>query len=109
VGLYLHSPISLHGVVNLPMRVLENRVLRKIFGPKREDVAEEYRRLHNEQLHKLYASPNIIRVIKSRSMRWARNLARMGEMRNTYKFFVGKPEAEDHSEGLGVGENRILD
>jgi hypothetical protein len=66
--------------------VSENRVLRRIFGPEREEVVGGWRRLHNEELHNLYASSNIIRVIKSRKMR------RVGEMRNAYKILVGKPE-----------------
>jgi hypothetical protein len=59
------------------LRVYENRVLRRIFGPNREEVAEGWRRLHNEVLHNLYASPNIIRVIKLRRMRWAEHVARI--------------------------------
>jgi hypothetical protein len=59
--------------------VFENRVLRKIFGPKRDEVTGEWRKLHNEELHILYSSPNIIRQIKSRRMRWAGHVARMGE------------------------------
>jgi hypothetical protein len=66
-------------------------VLRRIFGPKREVVAGGWRRLHNEMLHNLYASPHIIRVIKSGSMRWASQVVRMGEMRNAYNILVGKP------------------
>jgi len=68
--------------------VFENRMLRKIFGPKREEGAGEWRRLHNEELHNLYISQSIIRVIKSRRMRGAGHVARMGRMRNAYKFFV---------------------
>jgi hypothetical protein len=60
------------------LRVFENRVLRRIFGPKRNDVTGEWRKLHNEELHDLYSSPNIIRVVKSRTMRWAGHVARMG-------------------------------
>jgi hypothetical protein len=60
------------------LRVFENRVLRRIFGPKRDEVTGEWRRLHNEELYALYSSPNIIRVIKSRRLRWAGHVARMG-------------------------------
>jgi hypothetical protein len=72
--------------------VFENRVLRRIFGPKRNEVTGEWRQLHNEELHILYASPNIIRQIKSRRMRWAGHVARMGEERNMYRVLMGKPE-----------------
>jgi hypothetical protein len=63
------------------LRVLENRVLRRIFGPKRDEVMKEWRKLHNEELHNLYSSPDIIRQVKSRRMRWAGHVARMGEER----------------------------
>jgi hypothetical protein len=72
--------------------VFENRVLRRIFGPKRDDVAGDWRKLHNEELHNLYSSPNIIRMTKSRRMRWAGHVARMGETRNAYRNLVGKPK-----------------
>jgi hypothetical protein len=72
--------------------VSENRVLRRIFGPKRDEMTGEWRKLHNEELHNLYSSPNIIRMIKSRRMRWARHIARMGEKRNAYRIWMGKPE-----------------
>jgi hypothetical protein len=62
--------------------VFENRVLRNIFGPKSDGVTGGWRKLHNEELHNLYSSPNIIRIIKSRRMRWAGNVARMGKKRN---------------------------
>jgi hypothetical protein len=61
------------------LRVFENRVLRRIFGPKREEVTGEWRKLHDEELNDLYCSPNIVRVVKSRRMRWAGHVARMGE------------------------------
>jgi hypothetical protein len=72
--------------------VFENRVLRRIFGPKRDEVTEEWRKLHNEELHDLYSSPSIIRIMKLRRMRWAGHVARKGEKRNAYRLFVGKPE-----------------
>jgi hypothetical protein len=72
--------------------VLTNRVLRRIFWPKRDGVTEEWRRLHNEELNDLYSSPNIICVIKSRRMRWAGHVARMGEGRDAYRVLVGIPE-----------------
>jgi hypothetical protein len=65
------------------LRISENRVLMRICGPKREEVTGDWRRLHNEELHNLYPSRNIIRVIKSRRMRWAGHVALTGEMRNT--------------------------
>jgi hypothetical protein len=72
--------------------VFENRVLRRIFGPKRDEVTGEWRKLHNEELHNLYSSLDIIRQVKSRRMRWAGHVARMGEERKVYKTLVGKPE-----------------
>ena len=76
------------------LRVSENMVLRRIFGPRRDEVTGEWRRLHNEELNDLYSSPNIVRVIKSRRMRWAGHLARMGEERGVYRVLVGKPEGK---------------
>jgi hypothetical protein len=67
-------------------------VLRRIFGPKRDEATGEWRRLHNEELNDLYSSPNIIRVIKSRRMRWAGHVARMGEEIDAYRILVGRPE-----------------
>jgi hypothetical protein len=74
------------------LRVFENRVLRRIFGPKRDEVTWEWRKLHSGELHNLYSSPDIIRQMKSRRMRWAGYVARMGEGRNVYRVLVGKPE-----------------
>jgi len=74
------------------MRVSENRVLRRIFGPKREEVTKGWIKLHNEELHNLYATTNIIRVIKSWRIRWLGHIARMGGKINAYKILVGKPE-----------------
>jgi hypothetical protein len=73
--------------------VFENRVLRRIFGPKRDEVTGGWRKLHTEELHNLYSSPSIITVIKSRRMRWARHAARM-ENRHVYRILVGKPEGK---------------
>jgi hypothetical protein len=75
-------------------RVFENRVLRRIFGPKMDDVTEEESKLHSEEFHILYSSPNIIRQIKSRRMRWAGHVACMGEKRKMYRVLVGKPEGK---------------
>jgi hypothetical protein len=66
-------------------------VVRRIFGPKRDDVTGNWRKLHDEELHNLYSSPNIMRMIKSRRMKWAEHVARMGETRNAYRILVGKP------------------
>jgi len=74
--------------------VFENIVLTRIFGPSRDEVTGEWRRLHNEELNDLYSSPNIVRVIKSRRMRWAEHVARMGEERGVYRVLVGKPEGK---------------
>jgi hypothetical protein len=76
------------------LRVFGNRVLRRIFGTKRDEVTGEWRKLHNEELRDLYSSPSIIRIIKSRRMRWATHVARMGEKRNAYRLLVGKPEGK---------------
>jgi hypothetical protein len=71
--------------------MFENRVLRRIFGPKRDGVTGEWRKLRKEQLRNLYSSASIIKFIKLRTMRWARHVARMGEKRNVYRLLVGKP------------------
>jgi hypothetical protein len=74
--------------------VFENRVLRRIFGPKRDEVTGEWRKLHNEELDGLNSSPDIIRQVKSRRMRWAGHVARMGKEGKVYKVLVGKPEGK---------------
>jgi hypothetical protein len=74
------------------LRLFENRVLRRIYGPKRDQVTGEWRKLHNEELRDLYSSRNTIRIIKSRRIRWAGHVARMGEKMNAYRLLVGKPE-----------------
>jgi hypothetical protein len=73
------------------LRIFENRLLRRIFGPKREEDGS-WRKLHNDELHSLYSSPNIVRVIKSRRMRWARHVARMVEGRGVYRVWLGGPK-----------------
>jgi len=76
------------------MRVFENRVLRRVFGPKRDEVTGEWRKLHNEELRDLYSLHNIVQVVKSRIMRWAGHVARMGEGRGVHRVLVGKPEGK---------------
>jgi hypothetical protein len=71
--------------------MFENRVLWRLFGPKRDEVTGGWRKLHNEELHGLYSSTGIVRVIKARRMRWAGHVARMGEMRGAYNILVGRP------------------
>jgi hypothetical protein len=81
-------------------------VLRRIFGLKRDEVAGDLRKLHNEELHNLYSSPNIIRIIKSRRMRWAGHVPRMEEKNNAYTILVGKPEGK---RPLGRPRRRSVD
>jgi len=76
------------------LRLFENMVLRRVFGPRRDEVTGKWWRLHNEELSDLYSSPNIVRVIKSRRMRWDGHVARMGEERVVYRVLVGKPEGK---------------
>jgi hypothetical protein len=76
------------------LRLFENRVLKSIFDPKRDEVIGDWRTLHNEELHKLYSSPNIIRMIKSRRMGRAGHVARMGRKRNACRILVGRPEGK---------------
>jgi hypothetical protein len=88
------------------LRVFENRVLRGIFGAKRDEVTGEWRKLHNEELNDLYCSPTIVRVIKSKRLRWAGNVANMVERRGVYKVLVGKPERK---RPLGRTRHRLED
>jgi hypothetical protein len=81
-------------------------VLRRILGPERDEVKEEWRKLHNEELRDLYSSPSIIRTIKSRRMRWAGHVARMGKKMNEYRLLVGKPEGK---RPLGRPKSRWVD
>jgi len=76
------------------LRVFENRVLRRVFGLKREEVTGEWRKLHNGELSDLYSLPNNFRVVKSKRMRWAGNVARMGQGRGVYRVLVGRPEGK---------------
>ena len=97
---YVTLPVVLYGCETWSLtlreerkvRVFENMVLRKLFGPRSDEVTGECWRLHNEQLNVLYASPNILRVIKSRRMRWAGHVARMDVEMGVYRVLVGKPE-----------------
>jgi hypothetical protein len=88
------------------LRVFENRVLRRIFEPKRDEVTGEVRKLHNEELRDLYSSPSIIRMIKSRRMRWEGHVARIGETNNAYILLVGNP---DGKRPLGKPRRRWVD
>jgi hypothetical protein len=88
------------------LRVFENRLLRRIFGPMRDEVTGEWRKLHKEEFRDLYSSPSIIRIIKSRKMRWEGHVARMGEKRNAYRLLVGKPEGKRQ---LGRPKRRWVD
>jgi hypothetical protein len=76
------------------LRVFENTVLKRVFGPKRDEVPGEWRKLHNEEMNDLYSLPNIMRVVESRRMRWAGHVARMGEDRSVHRALVGKPEGK---------------
>jgi hypothetical protein len=86
--------------------VFENKVLRRIFGPKRDEVTRGWRKLHNEELRDLYSSPSIIKIIKSRRMRWAGHVAGLVENRNVYRLLVGKPEGK---RPLGRPRCRLVD
>ena len=95
-------PVVLYGCGNWSLtlreerrlRVFENKVLRRVFGSKRDEVTGELRKLHNEELRDLYSLPNIVRVVKSRRMRWAGHVTRMGEGRGVHRVLVGKPEGK---------------
>jgi hypothetical protein len=76
--------------------LFENRVLRRLFGPKRDEVKGGWRKLHNEELHGLYSSPSITKVMKARRMRWAGHVARMGEVSGAYNILVGRPEGRNN-------------
>ena len=84
------------------LRVFENRVLRRKFGPKRDEVTRERRKLHNEELNDPYSSLNIVRVIKSRRKRWVWHVPRMGERRDVYRVLVRKPEEKDYWGDPGI-------
>jgi hypothetical protein len=88
------------------LRVFENRVLRRIFGPKKDEVTGECRKLHNEKLHDLYSSPSMLRIKKSKRMKWVGHVARMGENRNAYRLLVGQP---DGKRPLGRPRRRWVD
>jgi hypothetical protein len=89
------------------LRVFENRVLRKIFGPEREEDGS-WRKLHNDELHSLYSSPNIFRVIKATRLRWEGHVARMGRGEVFTGFWLGSPKVRDHWVNLGVSMRTVL-
>jgi hypothetical protein len=84
------------------LKVFENRLLRRISGPKRDEMAGGWRKLLNENLHNFYSPPNVIRVIKSRKVRWAGRVAYMGETRDAYKMLLGKAGGRNHYEVLDI-------
>jgi hypothetical protein len=89
-------------IIIIILRVFENRVLRRIFGPKRDEVTGGWRKLNNEELHGLYSSPSIVRVIKARRMRWAGHVAQGVGEGCAYNIMVGRPEGRNHWEDLGI-------
>jgi len=109
-------PVVLYGCETWPftlreecrLRVFENRVLRRIFGPKRETVTGEWRKPNNEKINDLYCSPNIVQVIKSRKIRWVGHVSRNGERKGVHRVLVGKPEGKNHLEDSGIDETVIL-
>jgi len=114
IKIYRILPIVLYGCETWSLtlreerklRVFENVVLRRIFGPLRDEVAGEWRRLHKQELNDLYSSPNIVRVIKSRGIRWAGHLERLGEERVVYRVLVGRPDGKSP---LGRPRRRWVD
>ena len=90
------------------LRVFEKRILRRIFFPK-TDTNLEWRRLHNEELHSLYPTPNIVRVLKSKILRWAVHVTRRAEGRSALKILTGTPTGKRHLEALGVDRRTILE
>jgi len=90
------------------LRVPENRVLRRVFGPKRDELTGEWRKLHNEELNDLYCSPGIVRVMNSRRMRWAGHVALMGERIDIYRVWRGNVKLRDHLEDPGVDRGIII-
>jgi len=100
VVLYVCETSSLKLQEERKLRMSENMVLGRIFGPRSDEVTGEWRRLHNQELNDLYSSPNIVRVIKSRRMRWVGHVAHMGEERGVYRW--GNRRERDHWEDLGV-------
>ena len=90
------------------LRAFENTVLRRIFGPRSDEVTGEWGRLHNEELNDLYSSPNIVWVIKSRKMRWAGHVGHMGEERGVYRVLMGKLDEKNHWGDLGIDRWIIL-
>jgi hypothetical protein len=90
------------------LRVFENRLLKRIFGPKRDEVTGEWGKQHNEELNDLYSSPTTVWVIKSRRMRWVGHVASMREGRGVYRVVVGKPEGKNHLEDPGIDGRIIL-
>jgi hypothetical protein len=106
VVLYGHETWSLTLKEECRLRVFENSVLRRIFGPKRVEVIGGWRKLHNEEFHNLYSSPSIIRIIRPRIMRWSGHVAQIGEKRNEYRLLVGKAEGK---RPLGRPRHRWVD
>jgi len=99
-------PVVLYGCETWSPTLREERVLRRIFGRRRDEVTGKWRRLHNEELNDLYSSPNIVRVIKIEKMRWVGHVARMGEERRAYRVLLGKPEGKRR---LGRPRRRWVD